>query len=113
MVHDDLIGSRFVADGPNRCGPPTSPNNPPAKARGIARRCSTATHDASWAGRSLITRAELVVDALQMARWNRQPVGAAVPSDRGNTGPGSSVTGYAEPGCSARWEVSPVPWTTR
>lgn len=51
-----------------------------------AARSSTPTRDGSWAGRSPITHicSELVVDALEMARWQRRPEpGTIVHADRG------------------------------
>ena len=51
-------------------------------------------------------RSELVVDALQMAIWRRQPPdGQTIAhSDHGsNTRAGRSADGSAPPGCSARW----------
>ena len=40
-VHQDLVRRRFVADSPNRCGAPTSPNTPPATGRCTAASSST------------------------------------------------------------------------
>ena len=60
-------------------------------------------------------RSELVVDALQMARWHRRPAArhdrARRPRQR-NTPPGSSGTGCARPACSARWAGSRPASTT-
>jgi putative transposase len=59
-------------------------------------------------------RTELVVDALDMARWRRKPLGTTVHSDRArNTRPGCSVRDCVKPACSARWARSPAPTTTR
>lgn len=37
VVHDDLVNRAFVADGPDRCGSPTSPSTAPAKDGSTAR----------------------------------------------------------------------------
>ena len=63
-------------------------------------------------------RAELVVDALQMAMWRRRPpAGQTVHhSDhgaQGSTRAGRSDGGCAPPACSARWARSATPTTTR
>lgn len=59
-------------------------------------------------------RSELVVDALQMAIWNRRPpAGTVHHSDHGWTTPaGSSDTSYATPACSDRWAPSATASTT-
>ncbi len=59
-------------------------------------------------------RTELVIDALEMARLRRKPVGTilhwtAEPSTR----PGCSGTGSARPASWARWGEWPAPMTTR
>ena len=49
-------------------------------------------------------RTELVVDALDMARWRRKPTGTILHSDRGlNTPAGESATGSVRPAFSAPW----------
>jgi len=59
-------------------------------------------------------RADLVVDALQMALWRRQPpTGRTVAhSDHGalNTPRGRSGVAYEPPGCSLRWAPSGTPF---
>ncbi len=60
-------------------------------------------------------RAELVVDAVQMALWRRRPPeGRTVAhSDHGcQTRPGRSAAGYAAQACSARWAPSATASTT-
>ena len=52
---------------------------------------------------------EIVVDALEMARWRRRPEpGTVVHADRGarNTPAGSSDTGSTRQACSDRWAES-------
>jgi putative transposase len=58
-------------------------------------------------------RTELVVDALNMARWRRTRTArwctlTAAP----NTRPGCSATASEKPACSDRWAKSPAPMTT-
>ena len=84
-VHEDLVQRRFVADAPDRlwCTDITEHPTDAGKVYCAAvldvfsRRivgCSIADH----------MRSELVIDALQMARWNRQPPpGTIVHADRG------------------------------
>ena len=59
-------------------------------------------------------RSELVVDAVQMALWRRQPPdGQTIArSDHGSQG-GRSDGGSAAPDCSARWARSVIVSTTR
>ena len=54
-------------------------------------------------------RTELVVDALEMARWQRRPGRArsCTPTAAPSTPPGCSATGCAKPACSGRWAGSP------
>jgi len=62
-------------------------------------------------------RAELVVDALQMAIWrrNRREAGTVMHTDHGsqNTPPGLSGDGCVPPASSARWVRSVMPSTRR
>ena len=73
-VHDDLVRRRFVADAPNRLWLTDITEHPTREGKVYlaavldvyARRlvsCSIADH----------LRVELVVDALEMARWRRRP----------------------------------------
>ena len=62
-------------------------------------------------------RSELVVDALEMARWRRRPVPSpagqcSTPTAARSTLPGPSATGCAPPVFSARWAASARPTTT-
>ena len=58
-------------------------------------------------------RAELVVDALEMACLRRRPGdGDRTPTTAASTRHGCSGSGYAAPGCSARWAPSATPSTT-
>lgn len=59
-------------------------------------------------------RSELVVDALQMAIWNRRPAPArSITATTGrNTRVGPSATGSATRARSARWARSGTAWTT-
>ena len=58
-------------------------------------------------------RTELVIDAIDMARWRRKPVGTFTPTGARNSRPGSSATGSVKPGSWVRWGRSPPPTTTR
>ena len=71
---DDLVNRQFTLTVPTGCGSPTSPSTPPLKARCIWRSCSTPGRRRviGWSIADHI-RAELVVDALQMAIWRRRP----------------------------------------
>jgi putative transposase len=85
-VHDDLVGRRFVADGPNRLWATDITEHPTSEGKvycAAVLDCYS-RRIVGWAIADHM-RAELVVDALQMARWNRQPpAGAVVHSDRGS-----------------------------
>lgn len=85
-VHDDLVGRRFVADGPNRLWATDITEHPTGEGKvycAAVLDCYS-RRIVGWAIADHM-RAELVVDALQMARWNRQPpAGAVVHSDRGS-----------------------------
>ena len=66
-----------------------------------------------WSISDRIT-AEIVVDALEMARWRRRPNPGPwfMRTAERNTPAGSSGTGCAKPGCSDRWAESPPASTT-
>lgn len=82
--HDDLVQRRFVADAPNRLWCTDITEHPTAE--GKVYCCAVldvwSRLIVGWAIADHI-RAELVVDALQMAKWNRQPTGTIVHADRG------------------------------
>lgn len=114
-VHEDLVGRRFVADAPDRLWCTDITEHPTAEGK-VYCAAVLDVFTRQVVGWSIAdhTRSELVVDALEMARWRRRPApGAIVHSDRGNTRVGSSGIGFALPGCLARWAGSPVRSTTR
>jgi putative transposase len=84
-VHDDLVKRRFVASRPNAlwC---TDITEHPTKEGKVYCAAVLDCYSRRIVGWSIADhmRAELVVDALQMAKWNRQPpMGTIVHSDRG------------------------------
>lgn len=83
-VHDDLVARRFIADAPDRLWCTDVTEHPTAE--GKVYCCAVldvfSRRIVGWSIADHV-RAELVVDALQMARWNRQPAGTVVHSDRG------------------------------
>ncbi len=84
-VHEDLVQRRFVADGPDRLWCTDVTEHPTAQGRVYC--CAVldcwSRRIVGWSIADHI-RSELVVDALQMARWNRQPQpGTIVHADRG------------------------------
>jgi putative transposase len=82
--HEDLVQRKFTADGPDRlwCTDITEHPTGEGKVYCCAVLDVWSRAIVGWAIADHI-RAELVVDALQMARWNRQPVGTIVHADRG------------------------------
>lgn len=84
-THEDLVQRRFTASGPDRLWFTDITQH--RAADGWVYCC--AVMDA-WSRRIVgwsiadHIRTELVVDALQMARWQRQPVGTIVHADRGS-----------------------------
>ena len=84
--HEDLVQRRFVADAPNRlwCTDVTEHPTGTGKVYCYAVLDVFSRTVVGWSIADHI-RAELVVDALQMATWRRQPQpGAVVHSDRGS-----------------------------
>lgn len=84
-VHDDLVQRRFVADAPDRlwCTDITEHPTSEGKVYCAAVLDVFSRRIVGWSIADHM-RAELVVDALQMARWNRQPQpGTIVHADRG------------------------------
>jgi putative transposase len=85
-VHEDLVQRRFVAEGPDRLWVTDITEH----ATGEGKVYCAAVLDVfsrTVVGWSIADhmRAELVVDALEMARWRRRPApGAVVHSDRGS-----------------------------
>jgi putative transposase len=85
-VHDDLVGRRFVADTPDRlwCTDITEHPTGDGKVYCAAVLDAFTRQIVGWSIADHM-RAELVVDALEMARWQRRPApGAIVHSDRGS-----------------------------
>jgi putative transposase len=114
--HEDLVGRRFVADGPDRLWCTDITEHPTAEGK-IYCAAVLDVFTRQIVGWSIADhmRAELVVDALEMARWRRRPPAGAIvtPTAAPSTRVGSSVTGYAMPGCSAPWAASPARSTTQ
>ena len=84
-VHDDLVKRRFVATRPNAlwCTDITEHPTREGKVYCAAVLDCYSRRIVGWSIADHM-RAELVVDALQMAKWNRQPPkGTIVHSDRG------------------------------
>jgi transposase InsO family protein len=85
-VHDDLVQRRFVADAPDRlwCTDITEHPTGEGKVYCAAVLDVFSRRIVGWSIADHM-RSELVVDALQMARWNRQPTpGTILHSDRGS-----------------------------
>lgn len=85
-VHDDLVQRRFVADAPDRLWFTDITEHPTAEGK-VYCCCVLDCYSRRIVGWSIAdhVRAELVVDALQMARWNRHSAsGTIVHSDRGS-----------------------------
>jgi putative transposase len=83
--HEDLVGRRFVAEGPDRLWCTDITEHPTAEGK-IYCAAVLDVFTRQIVGWSIADhmRAELVVDALEMARWRRKPTpGAIVHSDRG------------------------------
>ena len=85
-VHDDLVQRRFVADAPDRlwCTDVTEHPTGEGKVYCAAVLDVFSRRIVGWSIADHM-RSVLVVDALQMARWNRQPQpGTILHSDRGS-----------------------------
>lgn len=85
-VHDDLVQRRFVADAPDRLWVTDITEHPTAEGK-VYCAAVLDVFSRTVVGWSIADhmRAELVVDALEMARWRRRPPpGAVVHSDRGS-----------------------------
>jgi putative transposase len=85
-VHEDLVQRRFVADAPDRLWVTDITEHPTAEGK-VYCAAVLDVFSRTVVGWSIADhmRAELVVDALDMARWRRRPApGAVVHSDRGS-----------------------------
>ncbi len=85
-VHDDLVQRRFLADAPDRLWVTDITEHPTAEGK-VYCAAVLDVFSRTVVGWSIADhmRAELVVDALEMARWRRRPApGAVVHSDRGS-----------------------------
>jgi putative transposase len=85
-VHDDLVQRRFVADAPDRLWVTDITEHPTIEGK-VYCAAVLDVFSRTVVGWSIADhmRAELVVDALEMARWRRRPAtGAVVHSDRGS-----------------------------
>jgi transposase InsO family protein len=85
-VHDDLVKREFSAEAPNQLWLTDITEHPTGEGKvycaAVLDVCSRTIVGWSIADHM---RAELVVDALEMARWRRRPTpGAIVPSHRGS-----------------------------
>ena len=83
-VHDDLVRRRFVADAPNRLWLTDITEHPTGEGK-VYCAAVLDVFSRRIVGWSIADhlRTELVVDALEMARWRRHPRGTIVHSDRG------------------------------
>ena len=84
-VHDDLVQRRFVADAPDRLWLTDITEHPTREGK-VYCAAVLDVYSRRIVGWSIADhlRSELVVDALEMARWRRQPAGTVVHSDRGS-----------------------------
>jgi transposase InsO family protein len=85
-VHADLVQRRFVADAPDRLWVTDITEHPTAEGK-VYCAAVLDVFSRTVVGWSIADhmRSELVVDALEMARWRRRPApGAVVHSDRGS-----------------------------
>jgi transposase InsO family protein len=86
-VHDDLVQRRFVADAPNRLWLTDITEHPTREGK-VYLAAVLDVYARRIVGRSIADhlRSELVVDALEMARWRRRPEpgGTVLHSDRGS-----------------------------
>src|SRR3712207_6782831 len=85
-VHEDLVQRRFVADAPDRLWVTDITERPTAEGK-VYCAAVLDVFSRVVVGWSIADhmRAELVVGALEMARWRRRPpAGAVAPSDRGS-----------------------------
>ncbi|MFB8229944.1 DDE-type integrase/transposase/recombinase [Cellulosimicrobium sp. NPDC055967] len=114
--HEDLVRRDFTASGPDRLWCTDITEHPTSEGRVYC--CAVLdVFTRQVVGWSIADhmRSDLVVDALEMARWRRRPRRgpSCMPIEAVSTPRGSSVTVCARPGCSDRWAGWPRPWTTR
>ncbi len=83
--HEDLVRRQFVADRPGPVVVHRHHRTPHRRGEGLLRRGLDvwSRRIVGWSIADHI-RTELVVDALQMAQWQRRPAGTIVHSDRGS-----------------------------
>jgi len=84
-VHDDLVQRRFVADRPDRLWFTDITEHPTREGK-LYCCCVLDCYSRRIVGWAIAdhVRSELIVDALEMAKWNRAPTsGTIVHSDRG------------------------------
>jgi len=83
-THDDLVQRRFTADSPDRVWFTDITQHRPSDGwvYGCAVLDAWSRRVVGWAIADHV-RSELVVDALEMARWQRSPAGTIVHADRG------------------------------
>jgi putative transposase len=84
-VHDDLVQRRFVAEAPDRLWLTDITEHPTREGK-VYCACVLDVYSRRIVGWSIAdhARSELVVDALEMARWRRSPERTVVHSDRGS-----------------------------
>ena len=116
-VHDDLVRRRVVADAPDRLWLTDITEHPTREGK-VYCAAVLDVYSRRIVGWSIADhlRTELVVDALEMARWRRQPTRGetVVHSDRGSQYTSWAFgTASAPPACSARWAGSRRLSTTR
>jgi transposase InsO family protein len=115
-VHEDLVQRKFVAEAPDQlwCTDVTEHSTRDGKVYCCAVLDVFSRRIVGWSIADHI-RSELVVDALQMATWRRQPdPGAIVHSDRGSViRVGSLGTDCGRRASSVPWAESPHRSTTR
>ncbi len=83
--HEDLVKRRFVATGPDRLWCTDITEHPTAQGKVYCAAVIDvwSRRIVGWSIADHI-RTELVLDALQMATWQRRPAGTVVHSDRGS-----------------------------
>ena len=103
-THDDLVQRRFTADEPDRVW--FTDNTQHRTADGWVYCCAVlGAFSRKVVGWSIAehVRSELVVDALEMARWQRSPDGNIVHADRGTQGGFNWSSQHPDFGGVRRW----------